>query len=178
MSDMLLLTGQERLVKVSESISTRTDSRGVIESVNAAFIAVSGFTSDEALGKPHNLIRHPDIPRAVYHALWEGIKSGEIFFAVTKNRCKNGDHYWTLGYFKPSFQDGTREIIGYRSTRKGLYDTQLKHRFDELFSEVRKVELSCPRSEQVQAGLMALAKGLKKRGFSDYQAMSRLALSE
>lgn len=178
MNDRLLLTGEERQVKASEIISTRTDPHGVIGFANASFVSVTGFTSDEVLGKPHNIIRHPDVPRAIYYALWEGIQSGDTFFAVTKNRCKNGDHYWTLGYFNPDFQAGTREIIGYRSTRKGFHNEQLKLRFDELFSEVRKAELDRPRPEQVKAGFEALIKGLKKRGFSDYQEMSRLALIE
>jgi len=178
MDTTITLTGAERQVRPSEIISTRTDPRGVITFANPAFLAVTGFAQDEVLDKPHNIIRHPDVPRAVYHALWQGIQGGETFFAVTKNRCKNGDHYWTLGYFNPCFPDGSTDIVGYRSTRKGFHSAALKQQFDDLFQEVRKAEQAVPRPEQVKAGLEALAKGLRKRGFGDYQQMSRQALAE
>ena len=178
MSDKLPLTGQERQVKSSEIISTRTDPQGLIVFANSVFLAVTGYASDEVQGKPHNIVRHPDVPRVIYSVLWQTLRDGETFFGVTKNRTKGGDHYWTLGYFHPDMKAGGNEIIGYRSTRKGFHDGKLKQRFDELFSEVRQAELAQPRAEQVKAGLEALKKGLKKRGFSDYQSMSRLALAE
>jgi PAS domain-containing protein len=177
MSDKLPLTGKERQVKISEIISTRTDPQGLIAFANAAFLQVTGFTSDEVLGKPHNIVRHPDVPRCIYSVLWQSLRDGETFFGVTKNHTKSGDHYWTFGYFHPDIKIGSSEVVGYRSTRKGFHDTQLKQSFDELFSEVRQAELAQPRAEQVKAGLEALKKALKKRGFSDYQGMSRLALA-
>ncbi len=177
MDDKLPLTGQERQVKISEVISTRTDPHGVIAFANSAFLAVTGYASNEVLGKPHNIVRHPDVPRAVYAALWQALRNGETFFGVTKNRNKGGDHYWTLGYFHPDTRVGSAEIIGYRSTRKGFFDAKLKHDLDELFGEVRQAEVQHARPDQVKAGLEALKKALKKRGFGDYQEMSRLALA-
>ncbi|OYY73801.1 MAG: hypothetical protein B7Y40_08105 [Gammaproteobacteria bacterium 28-57-27] len=177
MSDKLPLTGNERQVKTSEIISTRTDPQGLIAFANSAFLQVTGFTSDEVLGKPHNIVRHPDVPRCIYSVLWQALRDGETFFGVTKNRTKSGEHYWTFGYFHPDIKAGSGEIVGFRSTRKGFHDAQLKQSFDELFSEVSQVELAQPRAEQVRAGLEALKKALKKRGFSDYQSMSRLALA-
>jgi len=177
MSDKLFLSGQERQVKVSEVISTRTDTHGIIAFANAAFLSVTGYVSDEVLGMPHNMVRHPDVPRAVYAALWLALRNGETFFGITKNRNKVGDHYWTLGYFHPDTKTGSAEIIGYRSTRKGFFDTKLKHELDELYREVRQAEVVHERPDQVKAGLDALKKALKKRGFSDYQEMSKLALA-
>jgi len=169
------LTGRERKLLPSEIISTRTDHRGVLTFMNRAFTKVTGFTREEALGKPHNLIRHPDVPRALYFVLWDTIKGGEPFFAVTKNRCKNGDFYWTLGMFQPDMTD--ERITGFRSTRKGLMDEDLKEEFDTLYLAVREAELAVPRPEQVKVGHKALKKQLKKHGYRDYESFARRALA-
>ncbi|HHQ69781.1 MAG TPA: PAS domain-containing protein [Halothiobacillaceae bacterium] len=169
------LSGQERELKESEIISTRTDHRGVITFINPMFTKVTGFTKEDAIGKPHNLIRHPDVPRCVYKLLWDEIKQGNKFFAVTKNRCKNGDHYWTLGYFQAETnKDG--EITGFRSTRHGLHDPKLKKDFDQLYKQVREEELQYPRPQQIDAGMELLYKLLKKRGFDQYEAFAKQAL--
>ncbi|MEW5824122.1 MAG: PAS domain-containing protein [Pseudomonadota bacterium] len=171
------LTGKERELKPSEIISTRSDTRGVITYVNSAFTAVSGYSREEALGKPHLIIRHPDMPRAVYFLMWQALKSGEEFFGVTKNRCKNGDHYWACGSFQPDKENG--ELIGYRSTRQGLIGVgknALKREFDRLYREVREVELAQPRPQQIEAGLEALTRLLKKRGHAGYEDYARRAL--
>jgi len=168
------LTGVERLLKDSEIICSCTDPHGLITFVNTTFTYVTGFERDEALGKPHNIIRHPDVPRALYYLLWETIRQGETFFGITINRCKNGDHYWTLGYFHPDIRDG--EIIGYRSTRRGLRKEELKQQVAQLYKTVRKAELAKPRYEQIEAGLNCLQKELKKLGYSDYQDFAKLAL--
>lgn len=168
------LTGNERILLRSEIISTRTDERGLITFANHKFSDVTGYARDEILGMPHNIIRHPDVPRAVYKVMWDVIKNGEQFFGVTKNRCKNGDYYWTLGYFQPETEHDT--ITGYRSTRQGLHDDNLKQEFEELYQNVRQTELKFPRSEQIEAGLECLMKQLKRRGFSDYQTFARRAL--
>ncbi len=169
------LTGKERKLLPSEIISTQTDPRGLITFANGVFTKVTGFSREEVLGRPHNLIRHPDVPRALYYVLWSTIKDGHQFFGVTKNRCKNGDHYWTLGMFQPNFEGD--EITGFRSTRKGLKDEGLKAEFDELYRAVRRVELEKPRPRQVEAGYKALKKQLKKHGYADYEAFARRALA-
>lgn len=171
----VLLTGKERPLLRSEIISSRTDQRGVITFINRTFTQVTGYTSEEAIGVPHNIIRHPDMPRALYKILWDAIKSGEQFFGVTKNRCKNGDYYWTLGYFQPDF-NAQGLIIGFRSTRKGLEDDNLKQEFEDLYKSVRQEELKYPRPQQVEVGVIKLSKELKRHGFSDYQAFAQKAL--
>ncbi len=170
------LSGRERELLESEIISTRTDPRGLITFINPVFTQVTGYTKDDALGKPHNIIRHPDVPRAVYYLLWHRIKEQrERFFAVTKNVCVNGDHYWTIGYFQPEIgKDG--EVTGFRSTRHGLHAPKLKKEFDQLYRQVRDEELRVPRPEQVEAGVEALNKRLKKKGYSDYESFARRTL--
>jgi len=169
-------SGHERVLTQADIISTRTDPRGAITFANPAFSRITGFTRDEVIGKPHNIIRHPDVPRAVYFLLWEQIKNHkERFFAVTKNVCKDGDHYWTIGYFQPELGPDS-EITGYRSTRHGLHDERLKEEFDQLYRQVRAEERQHPRPEQVEAGVKAMQKALAKRGYKDYETFAKRAL--
>ncbi|WP_338143910.1 methyl-accepting chemotaxis protein [Bowmanella dokdonensis] len=87
----------------------------MITHCNSAFIAVSGFSKEELIGKPHNLVRHPDMPPAVFKAMWNTISSGRVWMGLVKNRRKNGDHYWVSAFVTPVF--GGDRITGYESVR-------------------------------------------------------------
>ncbi|BEC34875.1 hypothetical protein VEE73_47260 (plasmid) [Escherichia coli] len=65
------------------------------------FIKISGFTEEELLGQPHNIVRHPDMPPAAFEHMWSTLKSGRSWMGLVKNRCKNGDHYWVSAYVTP-----------------------------------------------------------------------------
>ncbi|MGL4638133.1 MAG: methyl-accepting chemotaxis protein [Shewanella sp.] len=108
-------TAQEiRLAPEDELIST-TDTRGIITYVNRRFIEVSGFSSAELLGQPHNLVRHSDMPSAAFKDMWQKLKSGQSWRGIVKNRCKNGDFYWVDAFVSPLFEQG--KIVGYQSVR-------------------------------------------------------------
>ena len=92
-----------------------TDTKGKIKYCNDAFIEVSGFTKEELIGKPHNIIRHPDMPQGVFKEMWQTLQNGEVWMGVVKNRRKNGDYYWVNAFVTPVF-DGN-EIVGYESVR-------------------------------------------------------------
>lgn len=110
-------TGVERFFDDDDVIVSKTDLKGKITYANRVFIEVSGFTEDELIGAPHNLIRHPDMPQAVFKLLWDTIESGREIFAYVVNQAKNGDHYWVLAHVTPTFDDEGR-IIGYHSNRR------------------------------------------------------------
>ena len=112
------LTGVARTFIADRIIVSKTDPRGVITYANQTFIEVSGYAEHEILGKPHNLIRHPEMPRCIFKLLWDEIQSGREIFAYVNNRSKNGDHYWVLAHVTPDFHPKTREIIGYHSSRR------------------------------------------------------------
>lgn len=111
------LTGIERRFNRDEIIVSKTDRQGRILYGNDIFINMSGYTEEELLGKPHSLIRHPHMPRAVFKLLWETIESGNEIFAYVVNRSKNGDHYWVFAHVTPNF-DSTGAIVGYHSNRR------------------------------------------------------------
>ncbi|MFC7367369.1 PAS domain-containing methyl-accepting chemotaxis protein [Vreelandella zhaodongensis] len=95
---------------------SRSDLKGNVTYANAAFVEVSGYTRDELMGAPHNLIRHPDMPEAAYADFWKTIQSGATWQGTVKNRRKNGDHYWVSATVAP-LRDGDR-IVGYTSVRR------------------------------------------------------------
>lgn len=111
------LTGHERTFDRNEIIVSKTDPQGRITYANDVFLTVSGYAEAELIGKPHSVIRHPEMPRCVFRLLWEKISSGEECFAYVNNRAKNGDNYWVLAHVTPNFgRDGS--IIGYHSSRR------------------------------------------------------------
>lgn len=96
-------------------IVSRTDLKGHITFVNRDFIRISGFTEEELIGKPHNMVRHPDMPPAAYEDMWRTLKSGKPWVGMVKNRCKNGDYYWVEANATPIFESG--QIVGFLSAR-------------------------------------------------------------
>ncbi|WP_198953755.1 PAS domain-containing protein [Rhodopirellula sp. MGV] len=110
-------TGYERTFAESEIIVSKTDLKGIITYANHVFTRVSGFKEAELLGRPHNIIRHPEMPRCVFKLLWDVISQGNEIFAYVINLCKNGDHYWVLAHVTPSF-DNSGKIISYHSSRR------------------------------------------------------------
>ncbi|MDF3936286.1 methyl-accepting chemotaxis protein [Pseudomonas citronellolis] len=109
------VTQRERTYPAEQRLISTTDSRGVITYTNDAFISISGFERDELVGSPHNLVRHPDVPPAVFAHMWETLKKGRPWMGIVKNRCKNGDHYWVSAYVTPIFE--RNDIVGYESVR-------------------------------------------------------------
>ena len=106
MRQNLPVTQREYALNADQSIVSVTDTQGRITYCNPAFVDASGFSKDELLGQPHNLVRHPDMPEEAFRDMWATLQSGRPWTAVVKNRRKNGDHYWVcLLYTSPSPRD-------------------------------------------------------------------------
>jgi len=109
------VTNREVEMVDGDLLVSKTDTGGRITFVNDAFIAISGFSEQELLGAPHNLIRHPDMPKEAFADLWATVKAGRPWEGLVKNRCKNGDHYWVRANVTPMVEDG--QVTGYISIR-------------------------------------------------------------
>lgn len=110
--------GVERTFDPDELIVSKTDLRGVITYANQVFCRVAGYDVHELLGKPHSIVRHPDMPRAVFKLLWDELEAGREVFAYVKNLCKDGaDYYWVLAHVTPTC-DAQGRAIGYHSNRR------------------------------------------------------------
>ncbi|AWI34956.1 PAS domain-containing protein [Helicobacter apodemus] len=101
----------------STLITSKTDLQGRITYCNKDFIQYSGFSEQEVFGKPHNIVRHQDMPRVVFKTLWKYIKNGEEVFAFVKNKTKDRQYYWVLANVTPSL-DANNNAIGYYSVRR------------------------------------------------------------
>ncbi|MGF6660387.1 aerotaxis receptor [Paraburkholderia atlantica] len=109
------VTQRELDFPASEMLVSATDLKGRIQYCNPAFIAISGFTREELLGAPHNIVRHPDMPADAYADMWDTIRAGQPWTALVKNRRKNGDHYWVCANVTPVIESG--QTVGYLSVR-------------------------------------------------------------
>lgn len=115
MRQNLPVTDIERHLRDGDSIVSRTNTLGIITYVNTAFCEISGYRQDELIGQPHNIIRHPDMPAAVFADLWATLKAGKSWRGLIKNRCKDGGFYWVEANANPIFADD--EVVGYMSLR-------------------------------------------------------------
>jgi methyl-accepting chemotaxis protein/aerotaxis receptor len=100
------VTDQEVLLPDGELLVSRTDTGGRIEFANKAFVDISGFSEQELFGAPHNIVRHPDMPKEAFQDLWATIKSGQSWEGLVKNRTKTGDFYWVRANVTPIMEDG------------------------------------------------------------------------
>ena len=140
-----------------------TDLQSHITYANGAFVAVSGFERDEIIGQPHNLVRHPDMPRDAFADMWRTLQGGQSWSALVKNRRKNGDHYWVRANATPVRRNN--QVVGYLSVRtKPARD------------EVQAAEALYQQLRECRAGSRALHKGLVVRtGFMRWTSLLQTA---
>ena len=149
------LTGVERHLLGNDIIVSKTDPKGRITYVNDVFCSISGYSEAEMIGAPHSVIRHPDMPRAVFKLLWESILSGNEIFAYVVNRCKNGDHYWVLAHVTPSYDlDG--KLVGYHSNRRAPKASAL-----EVIRPIYRDLLQIEKTQGSREGLIASSAALE-----------------
>lgn len=155
---------QEMPFELQELFYSRTDARGIIGAYNEVFHRVSGYSREELLGAPHNLIRHPDMPRAVFQLFWSTLQAGQPIVAYVKNMSADGRYYWVLASASPSES-------GYLSIR--LKPTSpLFARIPALYAEVAKHEAA----RGMDAAREFLLEKLRELGFAQYADFGREAL--
>ena len=110
-------TQRETVLADNDLIVSKTDLSGKITYANRTFMRISQLNENELLGVQHNVIRHPDMPRAAFKTLWDTIVTGTEFFAYVKNICKDGGFYWVLANVTPDL-DNNGKLMGYFSVRR------------------------------------------------------------
>jgi len=157
----------ERRFPDNEFIVSKTDKAGKITYGNRLFIEISGYTEQEIIGQQHNLIRHPEMPRAIFKILWDTIQAGDELFAYIVNRAKNGDHYWVFAHVTPGF-DGTGAVIGYHSCRRTARSeavAAIKPFYARLLQE--ECRHQSPK-EGLEASVAMLHELVRERGFDGF----------
>ena len=117
---------------------TETDTAGIITYANRKFREMTGYTKEELIGSPHNINRHPDMPKAAFKQMWESIKSGQYWEGFVKNMRSDGRYYSVLVWIKPKFDDN-QNIIGYIAGRK-VPDKDLLNRALKQYKEMKAAE--------------------------------------
>ncbi len=110
-------TQNEKKLSEEEFIVSKTDSKGKILYGNKTFIKISGYKESELLGQPHNILRHPDMPAAVFKLLWDRLHAGKEIFAYVKNTCKDGSFYWVHANVTVT-KDINGQVVDFHSVRR------------------------------------------------------------
>jgi PAS domain S-box-containing protein len=115
----------EEVLFDGRSLISETDLKGVITFVNRKFVEMTGYTKQEAVGQPHNILRHPDMPKAAFEGMWKVIKEGKPWEGYVKNLRKDGKYYWVIVNIVPK-KDENGNVIGYIASRKMPDRSKLK----------------------------------------------------
>ena len=164
---------KEREFKLTELFFSVTDTKGIIKFGNDIFTRISGYSEEELIGEPHNIIRNPDMPRAVFKLLWDYIEAGKVIAAYVKNMAKDGSFYWVTALVMPC-------TGGYLSVRlkpiSSLFPV-VQEIYADLLAVEKDIETDASRrKEAIQAGVDRLQELLTAKGFASYDEFMWLAL--
>lgn len=123
----------EVLLDETSLLVSETDGKGMIVYADEAFVKISGYALEELVGKNHNIIRHPDMPRAAFKEMWSTIKGGNVWQGFVKNRTKNGSFYWVYATIFPFGKDH------YLSVRKKA-SREEANKYEAIYQQMRAQE--------------------------------------
>lgn len=153
-------TTKEYEVKSDAFLVSKTDTKGKITYCNPPFIDIAGYSEKELLGKPHSIVRHPDMPRTIFKLLWEKIQRKEEIFAYVKNMSSDGGFYWVYANVTASL-DKNGNIIGFYSVRRKPNPKALAS-IKPLYEKLVSIE----KNSGIEASLKYLNEFLKEKGVS------------
>ena len=151
---------KEHMVEESAFLVSKTDLKGRITYCNEPFLKIVGAKQAEVLGKPHNIVRHPDMPRAIFKLLWEHIKDKEEIFAYVKNKSFDGGYYWVFANITASVDD-RNNTVGYYSVRRKPNPKAI-----EVIEPIYQKLLSVEKSGGMDASMKFLTDFLKEKNLS------------
>jgi len=136
LNDMKVL---EEFDYFNRPIITRTDKEGIIIFANSIFTKMSGYTKEEYLGKPHNIVRHPDMPKEIFAEMWRTILAGKEWVGYIKNKTKCNKFYWVEACIQPEIENGI--IVGFNSIQRRV-PIKIVRRFEKVYKEMKLREIS------------------------------------
>jgi PAS domain S-box-containing protein len=149
-------------------IVSKTDRYGKIQYVNEYFCEVTGYEEGEVMGVPHNIVRHPDMPQAVFYLMWQTIKQGDNITAIVKNLAKSGEYYWVTTDFE-IIRSNSGEIIGYIAYRRPATKMAISG-VEELYEKLLKIE----KKNGMEQSLLYLQGFLEVRHLTYHELMEEL----
>jgi len=166
MKNPITPTTVEHSLNRDSFIVSKTDTKGRITYANRTFMHIAGYAEHELLGQQHNIVRHPDMPRAVFHLLWETIQQGKECFAYVKNLCKDGSFYWVFANVTAD-HDQNHNICGYFSVRRKPRREALAV-IEPIYREMLAAEQAAGPKAAIAAGSRILETRLQE-GNSEYE---------
>ncbi|SCW52352.1 MULTISPECIES: PAS domain-containing methyl-accepting chemotaxis protein [unclassified Pseudomonas] len=145
------VTQREISLAPQQKLISTTNVRGVITYCNDAFVEISGFERADLIGAPQNIVRHPDVPPAVFAHMWAALKQGRPWMGIVKNRSRNGDHYWVNAYVTPIFEGS--QVVGFESVRVKPTADQIR-RAESLYKRIGQGKPETPRRDRWLPALM------------------------
>ena len=130
---------QEVVWDKTKTIISTTDKFGNITDVNQTFVDVCGYTANELIGKPHNIIRHPDMPKIIFKITWDNILAGRNFHAIIKNLSKSGKYYWVITDFEVG-RNILNEVVSITARRRAIPDYVVTDHIEPLYQTLLKLE--------------------------------------
>jgi PAS domain S-box-containing protein len=147
-------------MKADDFIVSKTDLKGRITYVNKIFMEMAEYSEEELLGKPHSIIRHKAMPKAVFKLLWDMVQAGDEIFAYVLNTTKKGNEYWVYANITPSY-DGNKKRIGYYSVRRQPNQEALN-----IITPLYQKMLQAEKTGGIEAGTKILTDLLEEKGVS------------
>ena len=176
----LPVTHQEFVIPDGVTLVSTTDLQSRITYCNPNFVAVSGYSREELLGQPHNLLRHPDMPAEAFRDMWATLQRGSPWSAMVKNRRKNGDHYWVMANATPVVQNG--QPVGYLSVRTKPSREQIEQA-NALYTRMRteaesgRISLGLNQGQLMRSGLRGRLQGWMRPTLGKKLGVTTLALA-
>jgi len=123
----------------TQVIMSKTNAFGIIEYANEVFVDVCGYEDYELMGQPHNIIRHPDMPKVIFKVLWENLKNGKNFHAIVKNLAKSGRFYWVITDFEIC-RDENDAIVNFIARRQAVPQEVISMHIEPLYKKLLQIE--------------------------------------
>ena len=120
-------------------IMSKTDPKGIIEYGNEYFVEISGYKESELIGRPHNIIRHPDMPKIVFKLMWDRLENRKNIYALVKNLAKSGRYYWVMTDFDVKINKSTNETISYFAYRRAAPRHAVKQ-IEKVYAKLVEIE--------------------------------------
>lgn len=153
----------------TQTIMSKTDLYGTIEYANETFVDVCGYEDYELMAQPHNIIRHPDIPKVVFKVMWDNIKQGNKFHGIVKNLAKSGRYYWVITDFE-YMRDENGNIKNYIARRKAVPQPVITNHIEPLYKKLLQIE----QASGIDASEKYLIGFLEEKGMSYVDLITKL----
>lgn len=155
----------------TQTIMSKTDLYGTIEYANETFVDVCGYEDYELMAQPHNIIRHPDMPKVVFKVLWDNIKQGNKFHGIVKNLAKSGRYYWVITDFE-YLRDADGNIVNYIARRKSVPQAVITNHIEPLYKRLLQIE----QASGIDASEKYLIGFLEEKGLNYVDLVTKLMI--